>query len=165
MARASPNEHNGKAVLEEQWTRVEAKLQQAKDRLVTAGCIVRCNRPGRPTVFVLRYRERSAGRTWRRAIFLGPEAIARRARVLIRKWRDATITPEERHRREAWGWLDKVARARGYSGRARKRLKAAYAACAGDRLAELRLNLRMNGADGDIRCGKRPGRPAKARLW
>ncbi len=156
---------DGDPALQRRWQKIEAKLRAAKSHLVTAGCVVKRRLPGYPTVWVVRYRERSEGRCRHRSIYLGPQEFARKAWKLIQCWRTEAVSPEDRRRRELLGLLGLTAGARNYSRRARKRLGSAAERAFGDHRAELQLVYGMGDDDQEIRWGKPPGRPAKSGLW
>ena len=152
-------------VLQQRWQKIEAKLRAARGHLVTAGCVVKRRLPGYPTVWVVRYRERSEGRCRQRSIYLGPPELAKKAWKLIQCWRTEAVSPEDRRRRELLGLLGLAAGARDYSRRAHRRLKTAAERAFGDHHAELQLVFGMRDGDKEIRWGKSPGRPAKSGLW
>ena len=60
---------------------------------------------------------------------------------------------------------DVMAKSRGYSARARQRLRAAAAEASADPMEAWKFVLRVRRDDGEYRQGKRPGRPAKGGLW
>jgi hypothetical protein len=151
--------------LQRRWQMIEAKLRAAKSHLVTAGCVVKKQPRGCRAYWSVRYRDRSQGRVCHRAIYLGPPELAEKARNLIHKWREEAIPPEERRRRELLAMLGLTAGARDYSGRARRRLKAAAKEAFGDQRAELQLVYGMRGDDKELRYGRPVGRPPQDRLW
>lgn len=122
--------------------------------------------PGHPSLWRVRYRERVDGRLVHRAIGLGGEEIlAEMARDLILQWRAEADTPEDRRRQELLQSYEDTGRARGYSGRALQRLRAAAERAFGDPAAELRFAYAMQTDDPAIHFGKKTGRPARSGLW
>ena len=147
------------------WTEIRRKLEQAKACLVTAGCVVKRGDSRSRERWVCRYRQRIDGKVRHRNIYLGDGVFARRAEALIRSWRAEPITPEQRRRKELLHLWDLTAECRGYSARARQRLREAAKRCLGDRAAELRFAVGLGEDNPEIRYGRRPGRPARSRLW
>ena len=136
---------------------------QAKDTLQTAGCVVRRNESSSPERWCVRYRQHVGGKVRHRAIYLGNHVMAERARTLIAGWR--AKSDEELRRERLRGIFDQTAVARGYSQRARRRLRAAAEKAFGDPMAELGFVARLRENDADIRLGRRPGRPPTSALW
>ena len=93
------------------------------------------------------------------AIYLGDPAMADKARSLIRQWRDESLSPEDRRRQELLQLWDLTAAARGFSRRARARVRAAAQEAFGDRAAELGLTYQLKDDDSGVRFGKPAGRP------
>lgn len=151
--------------LQQRWQKIEVKLRAAKSHLVTAGCVVKRRLSDEITVWVVRYRVHSQGRCCHKSIYLGVDALARRAWKLIQCWRAEAVPPEDRRRQELLGLLGLTAGARNYSRRARKRLKTAAERAFGDHHAELQVVYGMRDDDKELRWGKPPGRPAKSGLW
>ena len=151
--------------LQRRWAKIEPKLQQAKHALVKAGAVLQRRQPGGRLAWVVRYRQRSADGCCRRSIYIGPEELARKARELIQHWRAEAVTPEDRRRQDLLSQMDLIASLRGYSGRARRRLKATAESILGDRRAELVLVMMLRGDNRRIRLGKPGGRPCKSGLW
>lgn len=147
------------------WNQVREKLLQVKPKLVRSGSV--CKRKSRAgtTEWVIRFREREAGRTIQRAVYLGSEAMADAARELIRTWRARAITPEDRRRQELLTLWDLTARCRGYSYRGRQRLRKAAEESFGNPRAELRFTLGLKTDDAALRYGRPSGRPSNAGLW
>ena len=160
----TPTAEMDEPVMECRWRRIEAKLVAAKERLATAGYVAQRQLHCQQTVWVVRYRDDVDGKRRHRAIYLGPEVFAERAKALIRRWRAEAVNPEDRRRRSLLGLFDIAAVGYGYSGRARHRLRAAAEETFGDAFAEWRFVLGMRD-DVEIARGKRPGRPAKSGLW
>jgi len=114
---------------------------------------------------VCRYRETVDGNICHRCIYLGSHEIARRAESLIEQWREELVTPEERHLRDLQRQCGLFASARGYSGRAKVRLRKAVESTANDPVAQLKLVVSLRDDDCQIRSGKKPGRPRRSGLW
>ena len=151
--------------LQRRWARVEAKLQQAKHALVKAGAVLQRRQPDGRLAWVVRFRQQGVDGCCRRSIYIGPEELARLAQQLIQHWRAEAVTPEDRRRQDLLSLMDLTASLRGYSGRARRRLKATAESVLGDRRAELVLVTMMRGENRRIRLGKPGGRPCKSGLW
>ena len=100
-----------------------------------------------------------------RTIYVGGAELAEKARALIRRWRVEALTPEDRRRDRLLDMANVLAASRGYSARARRRLRASAAEAAADPRKALEFVVRVRQDDGEFRLGKRPGRPAKSGLW
>ena len=98
-------------------------------------------------------------------IYVGGPELAEKARALIQRWRAEALTPEDRRRDQLLGMANVLAESRGYSARARGRLRAAAAEAAADPRKALEFVVRVRQDDGEFRFGKRPGRPSRAGLW
>ncbi len=148
------------------WPSVLAKLEAAKPKLLKGGAVVARRSPGRKTVWVVRFREWEAGRVRRKTIYVGGAALAERARALIRIWREETLTPVDRVKRDILKLADVRGELAGLSGRARKRLRAANVEGLQD---PFRLCAMAFGAfpvfDPRIRNGRLGGRPPKSAMW
>ena len=151
--------------LHHRWTRIESKLRRAKARLVTAGSIHRHRVSDSHDGWVVRYRERIHGKMVQRTIYLGPEPLAMKARALIQRWRAEAITPEMRRKRDLLQLYDLTGMAKGYSRRARQRLRNAAVKSFDDPIAGLKFTVGLKNDDGEIRNGSPPSRPAKSGLW
>ena len=151
--------------MEGRWQAIESKLRRVKDRLATAGTVVRKRASASGDAWALRFRYREGNRWRQRSIYLGHARMAERARSLIRRWRAEAVTDEVRRRLELLGLLDLTASAKGYSRRARRRVKVSALQAFGDPLAELRLVHAVRDDERLLRSGRPPGRPAKSRLW
>ncbi len=149
---------------ESHWHRIMAKLQLARTELTRSGCILKMSRSRSTRHWVCRFRVRENGRVRHRNIYLGDAAIAVRAAALIRSWREAAITPDMHRQRAELAMFDTIARWRGYSDRARQRLREAAKASFRDPVSELHFAYQRSD-DPEIRFGKPPGRPAHSGLW
>ena len=98
-------------------------------------------------------------------VYLGDREMAERARALIHRWRAEALTPEDHRRKQLLGMANILAQSRGYSARARRRLRAAAAEASADPLRAWQFVLRVRRDDGAYQFGRRPGRPSKAGLW
>lgn len=145
------------------WTMVRAKLEAAKGHLELAGSVLERRRPGRPSVWVVRFRDRENGEQRCRSVYLGEEAIAEHARVLIGRWRREKAAREEKRHQDTMRHLDMSAEALGFSGRARKRLRAVAEKAVEDPLAMARIV--FGHPDPAVQFGHRAGRPSKSGLW
>lgn len=96
-------------------------------------------------------------------MYIGNEHLARLAKALIRKWRAETISPRQRERNHWLFLYDLTARCRGYSARARRRLRVAAVRAFDDPRAQLRLAVGLGQNDPEI-IRRRPGRPRRAGL-
>jgi hypothetical protein len=161
-------EHNNSPIgsnHDHRWTKIQARLETAKECLVTDGSVVRKAGSSCPDTWIVRYRDRRQARTVQRTIYLGDGELAEKARALIRRWRAEALTPEDRRRDQLLGMADLLAASRGYAPRARRRLRAAAAEASADPREAWKFVVRVRQDDGEFRFGKRPGRPAKAGLW
>ena len=145
------------------WRTVRAKLEAAKGHLENAGSVLERRRPGRPSVWVVRYRDRENGKRRYRAIYLGEETIAECARALIKQWRQQKKPPAQEMHEDTMRHLDVSAAALGFSRRARKRLRAVAENAAADPRAMVRIV--FGHPDPAVQYGRRPGRPSKSGLW
>jgi hypothetical protein len=118
-----------------------------------------------PNSWAVRYRERVNGKVRHRNIYLGDRPLARLAKALIQQWRDEATTPEERRRRQLLRLYDVTASARGYSKRARKRLREAAIKSLDNPTEALKFAVGLREDHPEIRYGRRPGRPARSGLW
>ena len=116
---------------------IERKLRGARARLETVGAIVKKGGSSSPDAWICRFRERVDGRWVNRAINLGDDDVADRARALIKRWRAEAVSPEDRRRQELLHLWELTASARNFSGRARKRVHA-ITTCSGERKAVAR---------------------------
>jgi hypothetical protein len=98
-------------------------------------------------------------------IYIGGAELAEKARALIRRWRAEARTPEDHRRDQLLAMANMLAESRGYSARARGRLRAAAAEASADPRKALEFVVRVRQNDGEFRLGKRPGRPSKGSLW
>ena len=96
---------------------------------------------------------------------MGDDDIADQARALIKQWRAEAVSPEDRRRQELLRLWELTASARGFSGRARQRVRAAALNAFGDWRAELELTHDIMDDGSRLRRGKSPGRPARSGLW
>ncbi len=145
------------------WAMVRAKLEAAKEHLELAGSVLERRRPGRRSVWVVRYRDRENGKRRCRSIYLGEETIAEHARALIQRWRrDKDAVGVKRHQ-DTMRHLDISAEALGFSERARKRLRAAAEKAVDDPLSMARIV--FGHPDPAVQFGHRAGRPSKSGLW
>lgn len=142
---------------------MKARLERAKEYLQVAGSVLERKKPGRPSAWTVRYRCREDGRRRYKCIYLGDIEMARRARVLIRRWRSERLTEADRRLGRVLPLLDLSASAQGFSRRARRRLKRAATEAAQDPRQLLRIVVAH--PDPHIRAGSRAGRPAKSALW
>ena len=150
--------------LQRAWNSVRSKLEQAKVHLSTAGCVVKKpTSASREEVWVCRFRQRIDGRVRHRSIYIGCTALAQLARQLIHGWR--APSPEESRRATLLRLWDRTAHDRGYSRRARQRLRASAEEVLGDRRKELRFAFSLRDDDSAIRWGKRPGPRPRGALW
>jgi len=117
------------------------------------------------SVWVVRYRDRRQGRPVQRSLYIGGAELAERARALICCWREEALTPDDRRRCQLLGMANVLAVSRGYSARARRRLRAAAAEASADPRDALRFVVGVRRDDAEFRAGKRPGRPSKSGLW
>ena len=78
---------------------------------------------------------------------------------------EEAMTPDDHRRRRLLDMVNVLARARGYSARARRRMRAAAVEVSGDPLQAWKFVLGVRWDDSEFRRGKRPGRPAKVGLW
>jgi hypothetical protein len=145
------------------WRIVRAKLEAVKTQLQRAGSVRERRRPGRRSVWVVRYWDREDSKRRYRSIYLGAEPLAERARALINRWREEKITPRERIHRGALRDIDLSAAALGYSERARKRLRKSGEEAVGDTWAMVEFV--FNHPDPSVQFGHSPGRPSKSGLW
>ncbi len=146
-----------------QWTKVKKKLHAAKKHLVVFGSVRERRLSSVQSVWVVRYTDRTEGKTRRRSIYLGDEAIAECARELIERWRREQITPEERRHQQTLKLLDVSALALGFSRPARKRLQVAAEAARDD--PRTMLSIVRSHPDPAVAFGQRGGRPSKSGLW
>ena len=140
-------------------------MERARHLLETAGAVLKRGDSSSRERWVIRYRERVDGGVRHRSIYVGDELLAKLAKSLIEQWRAEAITPEQIRRTQILQLVDETAKSRGYSERARLRLRKTAKRCIGDRVAALRFVVGLRQDDPDIRDGRRPGRPAKSGLW
>jgi len=142
------------------WMEIESKLQRAKPRLLTAGCITRRRLSSSSKAFVLRYRERVQGKTVHRSIYLGSQPLANKARALLSQWR-----AEKRKHQDWWRLYNRTASCRRYSKRARQRLKKAALESFKDPREAVKFAAGFGQDYPLIHYGKPPGRPSRSGLW
>lgn len=153
------------AALHRRWTLIEAKLQMAKPHLVMAGSVNRRRLSDSRSVWVCRFREIVGERKVNRSIYLGPAPLAEMTRALIGRWRQEAISPQERRKKTLLHACGLIGSSRGYSRRARRRLRGAAVHSARDPIEALTFAVGLKYDDPLIRYGKPPGRHAKSGLW
>ncbi len=149
----------------QRWQLIRSKLERAKHHLTTAGSVIKKGASTSPDRWVCRYRERVDGRIRHRSVYLGGESMARKAKALIQAWRDEAMSPEDRRRAKLLALYDLTARHRGYTCRARGRLRKAAVKAFGNPHEELRFASALGEDEPAIRDGRPPGRPARSGLW
>jgi len=98
-------------------------------------------------------------------VYIGSDELADRTRALIQRWRKDAVTEDQRHQDRVMADYLRMARARGYSARASRRLEKAARKSFTDPRKALRLAIQLRRDDADIRLGKPPGRPRRSALW
>jgi hypothetical protein len=91
--------------------------------------------------------------------------FADQALSLIRQWRENAVTPEQRRQKELLDLVDLTAKSRGYSDRARQRLRKEARRCAGNPANELQFVISLRHGDPNLNRPSRIGRPSKGGLW
>ncbi len=146
------------------WQQIRAKLEAVRPQLVRNGN-VRARRERGGVDWQARYTTRGGGRQRQPAIYLGDERYARLARQLIKQWRHESVSPEERARDDTARLIELFGSARDYSGRAKKRLRAATRAALENPREGLNFVVGLRHDDSEIRFGRSRGRPTKSGLW
>ena len=147
------------------WDLVRAKLEMAKPCLIKAGSVIKKTASSSREHWAVRYREHDGEKVVQRSIYLGDAKMADRSKKLIDEWRDEALTPQDRRKNTLLDMANVLATARGYSARARSRLRAAAEDAAQDPRKALYFTLRVRDDDAAFRFGKRPGRPSQSGLW
>jgi hypothetical protein len=146
------------------WKKIQARMTDAKAILQHTGGVYVQRKANGQTAYVVRYREQVKGLTCRRSIYLGDKAIATMAQDLIGHWRKeaGALSLDDRRLLQC---ADFIGSCRGYTGRARNRLRVAALESFEDIRTKVAFTFGLGQDDPAIRDGKRPGRPAKSGLW
>jgi hypothetical protein len=150
--------------MQDRWMKIQARMTDAKAILQHAGGVYARRLANGHTVYVVRYCQQVQERTCRRSIYLGERALAAKADALIGQWR-MEAGALSRDDRSLVQCVDFIGSCRGYSGRARQRLRAAARESFGHITTKVAFVFGLYHDDPAIRDGKRRGRPAKSGLW